>query len=188
MRTCADACGCGATVFAEMAVEAHARGRSVSQHLTHLYDTYGHFISRQVCVLILLYVCPHTPICVSSYSFVFPYARIDVSSYTPIYLSSYSYMCVLILRCTLCPHTTMRHRILICVCPHTRIYMSSYCNTLLYTATHSYRPSLHLPGYVTVSSYCNTLLFTATHSYRPSLHLPGYVPVSSYSYMCPQYS
>ena len=69
MLTYASACGCGATVFAEMAVEAHARGSSVSQHLTHLYDTYGHFISRQVCphtpicVLILLYVCPHTHLC-----------------------------------------------------------------------------------------------------------------------------
>ena len=63
MLTYASACGCGATEFAEMAVEAHARGSSVSQHLTHLYDTYGHFISRQVCVLILLYVYPHTHLC-----------------------------------------------------------------------------------------------------------------------------
>jgi phosphomannomutase len=30
-----------------MAVDTYARGETVSQHLTHLYDSYGHFISRQ---------------------------------------------------------------------------------------------------------------------------------------------
>ena len=40
-----------------------------------------------ICVLILLYVCPHAPIYVSSYSYMCPH--------TPIYVSSYSYICVL---------------------------------------------------------------------------------------------
>ncbi len=72
-------------------------------------------------VLILLYMCPHTAIYVSSYFYMCPH--------TTIYVSSYFYMCVLILLYT-CPHTPICVLILLCVCPHTAIYVlyvSSYC-------------------------------------------------------------
>jgi hypothetical protein len=57
-----------------------------------------------ICVLILLYMCPHTTMCVS-----FVLMLLCMCPYTTI--------CVLILLC-MCPHTTM--------CPHTLMYVSSY--------------------------------------------------------------
>jgi hypothetical protein len=63
-----------------------------------------------VCVLILLYMCPHTTI----------------------YVSSHYYICVLILlyMCPqyyyMCPHTTICVLILLYMCPHTTINVSSY--------------------------------------------------------------
>jgi len=38
---------CAAAVFAELAADAYRRGSTVSRHLVALYETYGHFISRQ---------------------------------------------------------------------------------------------------------------------------------------------
>ena len=87
-------------------------------------------------------VRPHTPICVSSYSFVFSHTGIDVSSYTHICVSSYAYICVLILK-----HTTI------------------YSNTLLYAFTlptglrNSVLILLHMCpqySYIYVSSYLYT--------------------------------
>jgi hypothetical protein len=51
----------------------------------HVASSY-YFVSG---VLILLYVCPHTTICVSSYYYMCPH--------TTIYVSSYYYVCVLVL-------------------------------------------------------------------------------------------
>ncbi len=94
-----------------------------------------------VCVLILLNMCPHTP--------VFKGGRwvgesrgemerkFNRSSYShirvSIYVSSYCYICVLILLC-MCPHTAICVSsyyytfvlILLCMCPHTTIYVSAY--------------------------------------------------------------
>jgi len=66
---------CAAAVFAEMAVQAYSKGSSVGRHMDHLYDTYGHFVSRQGYVIVpepsltatifdrcaSLYVCMRAP-------------------------------------------------------------------------------------------------------------------------------
>ena len=54
-----------------------------------------------ICVLILLYMCPHTD--EGAIKALFSRGLIE-----PIYILSYCYVCVLI-------------------CPHTAIYVSSYC-------------------------------------------------------------
>ena len=38
---------CASAVFAEMANQLSGKGLNVSQHMEALYDTYGHFVSRQ---------------------------------------------------------------------------------------------------------------------------------------------
>jgi serine/threonine protein kinase len=86
----------------------------------------------------ILYMCPHTPhtphtaVCVSSHS-----SSSHMCPHTPIYLSSYSYMCVLtLLLLPLCPHT------------HTLIYLS-------YVSSHSSSSHMcpHTPTTPTLSSY-----------------------------------
>ena len=60
-----------------------------------------------ICVLILLYVCPHA-IFVSSYYYVCVLILVYMCPRTSVYVSSYYYMCVLIL-VYMCPHTTTSH-------------------------------------------------------------------------------
>jgi hypothetical protein len=67
------------------------------------------------CVLILLYMCPHTTKCMSSYYYMCPHTAMCVSSYY--------YTCVLILLYT---------------CPHTTIYMSSYYYICVHILLHTY--------------------------------------------------
>jgi hypothetical protein len=71
-------------------------------------------------------MCPHTPIYVSSYSYICVLILLYMCPHTPIYVSSYSYICVLIL---------------LYMCPHTAIYVSSYCYIcvliLLYMCPHT---------------------------------------------------
>ena len=74
------------------------------------------------CVLILLYMCPHTAICVSLYCYICVYILTCVCPDTAICVSSHCYVCVLILL-YLCPHTL----ILLYMCPHTAMSVSSYC-------------------------------------------------------------
>ena len=50
-----------------------------------------------ICVLMLLDVCPRTPIYVSSYKERCVLVLLDLCPHTPIYVSSYCYVCVLIL-------------------------------------------------------------------------------------------
>jgi hypothetical protein len=101
-----------------------------------------------ICVLILLYMCPHTAdapvvhcgktcncyyICVLILLYMCPH--------TTIYVSSYCYICVLILL-YMCPHTAdapVAHCVKTCncyyicvlillyMCPYTTTYVSSYC-------------------------------------------------------------
>jgi hypothetical protein len=105
-------------------------------------------LKSATCVLILLYMCPHTTIYVSSYNYMCPHATICVSSYDcmcphttvcvlnycmcpdtiicvliPLYVSSYYYICVLILLyVSSC-----------CICVSSYYYMcadaASSCNT-----------------------------------------------------------
>jgi hypothetical protein len=83
-----------------------------------------------LCVLIRLYMCPHTTIYVSSYYYICVLIRLYMCPHTAIcvlirlYVSSYCYMC---------PHTTIYVSsydcicvlILLYMCPHTTIYVSS---------------------------------------------------------------
>ena len=62
-----------------------------------------------ICVLILLYLCPHTTTCVSSYCYICPHTTV----------------CVLQLL-YMCPHTIICVLILLYKCPHTAIIVSSY--------------------------------------------------------------
>jgi hypothetical protein len=89
--------------------------------------------------------------------------------HTPLYVSSYSSICLLIL-IYMCPHTTLHVSsyysiqvlILLYVCPHTAIYVSSYCYICVlvqYVASYCYMLVLilrymchHTP--IFVSSYC----------------------------------
>jgi hypothetical protein len=50
-----------------------------------------------ICVLILLYMCPHTAIYVSSYYYICVLILLYMCPHTAIYMSSYCYICVLIL-------------------------------------------------------------------------------------------
>ena len=67
-----------------------------------------------MCVLILLYVCPHTPVTPICYSYMCVLILLHVCPHTTmcvlmlLCVSSYSYMCVLMLLLLLyvCPHTT----------------------------------------------------------------------------------
>ena len=83
-------------------------------------------LSKYVCVLILLYMCPHTAI----------------------FVSSYCCICFLILLC-MCPHSAIFVSSNCCRCPHTAVYVSSYCcicvHILLYMCPHAA---------IYVSSYC----------------------------------
>jgi hypothetical protein len=93
-------------------------------------------------VLVLLYVCPHTTIYLSSYYCMCPHTIIllcvsgptDMCPHTTISVSSYYYICVLILL-YLCPqlHLRRRLRILLYVRPHTTICVP----ILLYVCPHT---------------------------------------------------
>jgi hypothetical protein len=102
-----------------------------------------------ICVLILLYMCPHTLLCVSSYYYYICVLILYICSHTgdasspdhsATNVSSYYYICVLILY--VCPHTGDASSpedsativfsyyyicvlILLYVCPHT-LYVFSY--------------------------------------------------------------
>jgi hypothetical protein len=83
--------------------------------------------SRAGCEQILLYMCPHYTIYVSSYYYMCPH-------YT-IYVSSYYCMCL---------HTTRCVRIILYMCPNTTIYVSSYyyiCVLILHVDTCSFAGS-----------------------------------------------
>ncbi len=72
---------------------------ALSQHRYRYYHRYYYYI----CVLILLYMCPHTSICAPVDYFVSSnyYIRVRILLYmgphTAIYVSSHCYICVLIL-------------------------------------------------------------------------------------------
>jgi hypothetical protein len=100
-----------------------------------------------ICVLILLYMCPHTTMCVSAYYYIcvlmllcicaLPQSarstRLSRTRLSLLYVSSYGYICVLILE-WMCPHTTIyvSSYCYVCVlrlermCPHTAMYASSF--------------------------------------------------------------
>jgi hypothetical protein len=117
--------------------------------LLYLMSSYYYICVRiLLCVLILLYMCPHTTKYVSSHIYTILYEYLALL-YLILYeylallylMSSYYYICVRILLCVLillymCPHTTM--------CPHTYYYTIcilgtplSYVLILLYMCPHT---------------------------------------------------
>ncbi len=62
--------------------------------------------SYSISVLILLYMCPHTTIYVSSYCYKYDFILLYASSYY--YMCLDTTICVLILLCR-CPHTTKKY-------------------------------------------------------------------------------
>jgi hypothetical protein len=96
-----------------------------------------------ICVLVLLYMCPHT--CCSSVA-----ALLQLCPRTAVYVSSCCYMCVLILLhiCVLilqdmCPHTGVSLsscccifvRMLLYLCRHTAVHVSACCYMCPHAAT-----------------------------------------------------
>ena len=59
-----------------------------------------------ICVLILLYMCPHTAMCVSSCCYICVLMLLYMCPHTAICVSSYCYMCVLMLL-YVCPHAAI---------------------------------------------------------------------------------
>jgi TPR repeat protein len=59
-----------------------------------------------ICVLILLYMCPHTTVDVSSHTFICVLILLHMCPHTPSYVCTHYYVCVLI-HLYLCAHTTM---------------------------------------------------------------------------------
>ncbi len=53
--------------------------------------------SRSICVLVLLYMCPHTAIYVSACCYICVLILLYMCPHAAIYVSSYCYVCVLIL-------------------------------------------------------------------------------------------
>ena len=78
-------------------------------------------------------MCPRTAIYVSSYCYVCVLVLLYMCPRTAIYVSSYCYICVLLY---VCPHTPIYVSscsyicvlVLLYMCPHTAIYVSSYCS------------------------------------------------------------
>jgi hypothetical protein len=88
------------------------------------------------CVLILLYMCPHTTICVSSYYYMCPLTCVRILL---LCMSSYYYMC---------PHATIYASSHYYICVLRLLYVSSYCYICPHTT--KYVSSYH---YTYVSSY-----------------------------------
>jgi hypothetical protein len=113
----------------------HSSAHVLAMAVQRLYPKAQVRIYYYICVLILLYMCPHTAIYVSSYRYICPHAALNVSSFC--YMCSFCYYT--------CPHTTTDVFILLYVSPaytsvyagddrpsyfnisHTTIYMSWYC-------------------------------------------------------------
>jgi hypothetical protein len=117
---------------------------------THIYATHTLAVYYKVSLDVVLdnqrvcsiYVCPHTPIYVSSYHYICVLILPCICPHNPIYLSSYYYTCVLMLL-YMCHHTTMyvcsNYHICVLIflymCPHTNIPMSSYYYMCPHTTT-----------------------------------------------------
>jgi len=79
-------------------------------------ETFKDYGRGPICVLILLYKCPHTAIEVSSYCYICVLILLYMCPHTAIYVSSYCYRSVLMYISVL---------ILLYMCPHTAIYVRS---------------------------------------------------------------
>ncbi len=82
--------------------------------------------------LMLLYMCPHTAIYVSSYCYICVLILLYMCPHTALYVSSCCSICVLLLL-YMCPHTAIYVSsccyicvlMLLYMCPHTALYVSA---------------------------------------------------------------
>ncbi len=135
-----------------------------------------------LCVLILLSMCPHTSVYVSSYYYVYSYyclcVLILLSMCTTLsslhYMCPHTTVCVLILL-YMCPHTTTCVRILLLyMCPHSTMCPQYYyvCVLILYI-----RP--HTTTYL--SSHCHIFFLVSSYYHVPSY---SYMYVSTCYQIC----
>ncbi len=78
-----------------------------------------------MCVLIILYMCPHTATFVSSCYYICVLILLCMFPRSTTYVSSYYYVCVLVLL-YMCPHTTMYVSSFYYICVLILLYVSSY--------------------------------------------------------------
>jgi hypothetical protein len=162
-------------------------------------------VLSSLCVLILLYMCPHTPICVLSYCYICVLILLYVSSYyyITVCVSSYSILiciCVLILL-YVSAYSYIFVLILLYMCSHTPIYVSSYSYIrvliLLYVCPHMCPPDnnvlepLDCAENIAQIYICgpHTAMCLSSYYYICVLILLYVCPhttiyVSSYCYMC----
>ncbi len=96
-----------------------------------------------ICVLILLYMCPHATIFVSSYSYGCVLILLRMCPHTPTDVSSYSYGCVLILL-RMCPHTGVS-------ASERAARLGKYAQTSMLTYADK-----HLSAYVSIRQHTHT--------------------------------
>jgi hypothetical protein len=129
-----------------------------------------------MCVLILLYMCPHTAVYVSSYCcmcvLILLYVCPHTAVYTAVYLSSYCYKCVLILLYVNRPQIAgyvsfcyISVLILLYICLHTTTSASSGLNRNGRHASYSVCAATH-----TCDPCLSTLLLQAATWESPVRH------------------
>ena len=135
-----------------------------------------------VSVLILVYMCRHTPhqrrthasmyVSSSSYPYICVVILLFKCPHTPVYVSSYSYICVLIL-------LFLVSFILQYMCPHTRIYMRQVPYLYICAYCYIYRFRILLNMHTTGGD-----THTHTHTHTLQRCRRSYICVSLYSCIC----
>jgi hypothetical protein len=149
----------------------------VCPHTTICVSAYYH-----ICVRILLYVCPHTTICVSAHYHLCVRTLLYVCPHTTICVSAHYYMCVRTLP-YVCPHTT----ICVSACPHTTV-------EVLLPQLHARWPGMPINWYfyyimwadVHYASNCIHMLLCTTMRVYISLYTimqHAYIKISLYTIM-----
>jgi hypothetical protein len=130
---------------------------------TVVYESNAKFWSPH---LILLYMCPHTTICVSSYCYMCVLILLYVCPHTAVCVSSYCCVCVLLL---------------LCMRPHTGIYVSSYCYmSIILKLLCMCPPAIYLSTYycaIYLSSYyymCPHTTYASSGVHRNGRHASCY--------------
>ncbi len=110
-----------------------------------------------ICVFVLLYMCPHTAVYVSSYCYMCALILLYMCPHTAMYVSPYCCMCVLVLLFVyryMCPYSRISALVLLYMCPQTAIYVSSSCYIyvlkLLYVCPH---PAIYVPSNCYILKY-----------------------------------
>jgi hypothetical protein len=104
-----------------------------------------------MCVLVLLYMCPHIAICVYSYCYICVLILLYVCPRTAIYVSSYRYICICVLKTYMAHDTAWAPESDSGCCPHTAICVSSYYYICVLVQLYVKRP--HTTLYLALAYY-----------------------------------